>query len=229
MHDMDFFISEARTAEFAERIAPLGLRWWALGRVDTLMQYRDATWERDGALRPEDDVLRRRVRLRRDARSDEQGRQVVRGADARAGAPHAPLRHRARVLVRARLAAGSAAATSRTTFDFIRAIKQINPATEIVLYTYTPVPLDGSAVHRGDAARVSPFPRRSSEWASPSGEQLSMRRGDGIPWMDAGGVRRRVRNFERVLNAFYPTVTDLRLTGWRRAGAEGGQRLALRA
>jgi len=43
MHDMDFFISEARTAEFAERIADLGLRWWALGRVDTLMQYSDAT------------------------------------------------------------------------------------------------------------------------------------------------------------------------------------------
>ena len=25
-----------------------------------------------------------------------------------------------------------------------------------------------------------------------------------------------VRNFERVINAFYPTVTDPRLTGWRR-------------
>ena len=45
MHDMDFFISEARTAEFAARIADLGLRWWALGRVDTLMHYSDATWE----------------------------------------------------------------------------------------------------------------------------------------------------------------------------------------
>ena len=44
MHDMDFFISEARTAEFASRIAGLGLRWWGLGRVDTLMQYSDATW-----------------------------------------------------------------------------------------------------------------------------------------------------------------------------------------
>ena len=44
MHDMDFFISEARTAEFAERIAPLGIRWWGLGRIDTLMQYSDATW-----------------------------------------------------------------------------------------------------------------------------------------------------------------------------------------
>jgi hypothetical protein len=46
MHDMDFFISEARTAEFAERIDGLGIRWWALGRVDTLMQYSDATWRK---------------------------------------------------------------------------------------------------------------------------------------------------------------------------------------
>ena len=30
-------------------------------------------------------------------------------------------------------------------------------------------------------------------------------------------VRRRVRNFERVLNAFYPTVTDRRLTAGYRA------------
>jgi hypothetical protein len=26
----------------------------------------------------------------------------------------------------------------------------------------------------------------------------------------------RVRNFERVINAYYPTVTDMRLTGLRR-------------
>jgi hypothetical protein len=29
-------------------------------------------------------------------------------------------------------------------------------------------------------------------------------------------VRRRIRNFERVINAYYPTATDMRLTGWRR-------------
>jgi len=30
-------------------------------------------------------------------------------------------------------------------------------------------------------------------------------------------VLRRVRNFERIVNAFYPTVTDPKLTCWRRA------------
>src|SRR4029077_13570076 len=46
MHDMDFFISEARTAEFADRIAPLGLSWWGLGRIDTLMQYSEDTFRK---------------------------------------------------------------------------------------------------------------------------------------------------------------------------------------
>jgi hypothetical protein len=43
-----------------------------------------------------------------------------------------------------------------------------------------------------------------------------MRRGDGIPWVD-GDVRRRIRNFERVINAYYPTTTDTRLTRLHRA------------
>ena len=55
-----------------------------------------------------------------------------------------------------------------------------------------------------------------------------MRRGDGIPWIDPA-VRRRIRNFERVVNAYYPTVTDLRLTPVAPRGAEGRERVALRA
>src|SRR6185295_14663067 len=115
-----------------------------------------------------------------------------------------------------------------STFDFIRRIKRINPATEIVLYSYTPVPLDGRLY---DEARRQgfTFPETLQEWASPKWEQLSMRRGDGIPWMD-GEVRRRIRNFERVVNAYYPTTTDLKLTGWHRTALKlaSGLRYALK-
>jgi radical SAM superfamily enzyme YgiQ (UPF0313 family) len=101
------------------------------------------------------------------------------------------------------------------TFEFIRTIKHVNPATEIVLYTYTPVPMDGTLY--GEAERLGfTFPTTLDEWASDEWRQVMMRRGEHIPWMD-GAVRRRVRNFERVLNAFYPTVTDRRLTPARRA------------
>jgi anaerobic magnesium-protoporphyrin IX monomethyl ester cyclase len=214
MHDMDFFISEARVAEFAERIADLGLGWWALGRVDTLMQYSDATWRAlsrsglkmvfSGAESGTDEALARMnkggkaaasLTLQLARRMRDYG--VVPEFSFVLGSPPDPL--------------GDVAST----FEFIRRIKRINPATEIVLYSYTPVPLDGRLY---DEARRQgfQFPETLQEWASPKWEQLSMRRGDGIPWMD-GEVRRRIRNFERVINAYYPTTTDMKLTGWHRA------------
>jgi anaerobic magnesium-protoporphyrin IX monomethyl ester cyclase len=214
MHDMDFFISEARTAEFCQRIARLGLRWWALGRVDTLMQYSDATWEKmarsglamifSGAESGTDEALAAmnkggkssaRLTLELARRMRDYG--IVPEFSFVLGCPPDPLKDVA------------------TNFEFIRRIKRINPSTEIVLYTYTPVPLDGSLY--AEARRLGfAFPETLEQWATPEWQQLSMRRGDGIPWLD-GSVRRRVRNFERVINAYYPTVTDARLTPWRRA------------
>ncbi len=214
MHDMDFFINEERVAEFAARVAPLGLTWWALGRVDTLMQYSDATWRAmadsglkmlfsgaesssaatlkamntGGKAAPELAVaLARRMRAY----------AVVPEFSFVLGTPPDPI--------------GDMAAT----FDYIRTIKRANPATEVILYAYTPVPMDG-ALYADATARGFRFPSTLDEWASDEWRQLMMRRGDGIPWLD-GTVRRRMRNFERVLNAYYPTVTDTRLTPARRA------------
>jgi radical SAM superfamily enzyme YgiQ (UPF0313 family) len=230
MHDMDFFISEARTAEFADRIAPLGLRWWALGRTDILMQYGDSTWQKmarsglkmvfSGAETGNDEALERMnkggkasaaLTLEFAARARRYG--IIPEFSFVLGCPPDPM------------------ADVAATFDFIRRIKRINPASEIVLYSYTPVPLDGSLY--AEAKRLGfAFPETLEQWALPEWEQLSMRRGDGIPWLDrsSGDVRRRVRDFERVVNAFYPTVTDLRLTGWRRAAlkAASGLRYALK-
>jgi len=130
MHDMDFFISEARTAEFCDRIADLGLRWWALGRVDTLMQYSDATWNRmarsglkmvfSGAESASDATL---AAMNKGGKSSaglalELGRRmrsygVVPEFSFVLGAPPDPARD------------------VDDTFAFIRRLKQINPATEI--------------------------------------------------------------------------------------------------
>ena len=51
----------------------------------------------------------------------------------------------------------------------------------------------------------------AGEWA-----EKSMRRNPGTPW-SKDPIRQKVRNFETVINAFYPTVTDLRLQGAMRA------------
>ncbi len=213
MHDMDFFISEARTAEFCERIADLGLRWWALGRVDILMQYSEATWQKmaragltmifSGAESASDASL---TAMNKGGKSSAQATRELAARSRRfgivpefsfvLGAPPDPEQDVER------------------TFTFIRDLKRINPSTEVVLYTYTPVPLDGTLYTAAQHAGFR-FPRTLEEWASPEWQRLSMRRGDGIPWLD-DTIRRRVRNFERVINAYYPTVTDQRLTGMKR-------------
>jgi anaerobic magnesium-protoporphyrin IX monomethyl ester cyclase len=214
MHDMDFFISEPRVAEFAERIAPLAIKWWALGRIDTLMHYSDATWRAmarsglkmvfSGAESASDEVLaamnkggQASARLAIDLAGRMKAYGIVPEYSFVLGSPPDPLGDMAR------------------TFEFIRDIKQVNPATEIILYTYTPVPMDGGMYQ--EAARLGfAFPKTLDEWASDEWRQLMMRRGENIPWID-NNVRTQVRNFERVLNAFYPTVTDRRLTPARRA------------
>ncbi|MGH9337732.1 MAG: B12-binding domain-containing radical SAM protein, partial [Vicinamibacteria bacterium] len=214
MHDMDFFVSEPRTAEFSERIADLGLRWWGLGRVDTLMRYSDATWQR---------MARSGLKMLfsgAESGSDETLERMNKGGTASAGLT-IELTRRMReygVVPELSFVLGSPpdpVEDTERTFEFIRKIKRVNPDTEVVLYVYTPVALDGNLY---DEARRSgfAFPETLEEWASGPWRQLSMRRGDRIPWIQPG-IRRRVRDFERVLNAFYPTTTDRRLTRWRRA------------
>src|SRR5690606_19724404 len=98
------------------------------------------------------------------------------------------------------------------TIRFIRRLKQINPATELVLYIYTPVPQEGSIL-LDEATRLGfRFPETLDQWASDEWARFALRRDPGTPWF-RDGVRRRVRNCEAVINAYYPTVTDTRLNG----------------
>jgi len=230
MHDMDFFIDEARTAEIADRIADLRLGWWGLGRVDMLMQYSDATWEsmaRSGL---------KMIFSGAESGTDETLKQMKKGGKSSAALTLELARRMRRygIVPEFSFVLGcppDPESDVERTFEFIRRIKQINPATEIVLYTYTPVPLDGRLYTEAKRQGFA-FPETLEQWASPEWEQLSMRRGDGIPWLDSsnGHTRRRVRDFERVVNAYYPTVTDLRLTAWRRRAlkAASGLRYALK-
>jgi hypothetical protein len=79
---------------------------------------------------------------------------------------------------------------------------------------YTPVPQDG-AFFAAVEAQGFRFPATLEEWASDRWQTFALRRDPRTPWL-RGDIRRRVRDFESVLNAYYPTVTDLRLTPVRR-------------
>jgi anaerobic magnesium-protoporphyrin IX monomethyl ester cyclase len=102
----------------------------------------------------------------------------------------------------------------RLTIEFIRRVKQINPASEIIMYTYTPVPRPGDLYEAAKASGFH-FPATLDEWISPTWLDFSQRHSSTMPWLHER-LQRDIRNFQRVLNAYYPTSTDTRLTGvWR--------------
>lgn len=227
MHDMDFFISESRVAEICERLRPLGLGWWALGRIDTLMRYADRTWEAMAA------SGLKMIFSGAESSSDETLAAMNKGGTASAGLA-IELAARARrygIVPEFSFVLGAPPdpeGDTVRTFEFIRRIKAVNPAVEVILYTYTPVPAE-NGLFDAVSAQGFAFPRTLDAWASDAWTQTMLRRGDSLPWLPPG-LKGRIRNFERVLNAYYPTVTDRRLTPMRRAVLRlaSGWRYALR-
>ena len=212
-HDMDFFISESRTQAIAERLTPLGMTWWALGRVDELMRYKDATWaamQRSGL---------KMVFCGAESGSTEMLKRMNKGGTASADLTIELARRMKShgIVPEFSFVVGNPPdpdADLSQTLSFIRRIKQINDATEIILYVYSPVPMDGTfyeaAQHQGFK-----FPDTLEGWVSDRWQTFALRRDPSTPWSH-GEVRQKVRDFESVLNAYYPTVTDMRMTPARR-------------
>lgn len=223
-HDMDFFVSERRTAAIADGLTGLDVAWWGLGRVDTLMTYSDTTLEkvaRSGA---------KMIFMGAESGSDETLKLMNKGGQSGTAQTLAIVERLKHVGIVPELSfvlgnPPDPIADIEQTIDFIRRIKQINPATELILYLYTPTPQEGSVLLDEAMRGGFAFPQTLEEWAGEQWAERSLRRNPGTPW-SADPIRRRIRNFETVINAFYPTVTDQRLhstmrrllkvlSGWR--------------
>lgn len=217
-HDMDFFIQEKRTAEFCERFEPLGMSWWALGRIDELMRYRDATWRKMKA------SGLKMVFCGAEAGSEEVLERMNKGGKVSPGLT-LELARRMKdygIVPEFSFVLGNPPdphADVDDTLRFIRRLKEVNPATEVILYMYTPVPLDGTLYEEARQLGFR-FPDTLDGWVSGDWRRFSLRREPHNPWLDPA-LRRRVRDFERVLNAFYPTTTDTSLRGLKRAFLRG--------
>ena len=217
-YDNNFFVDEKRTAEFAERVRPLGIGWWGEARIDTLLRYADRHW----ALLRESGL--RMVFLGAESGSDETLRRMNKGGTATAEKTLdivAKMKEHG-IVPELSFILGNPPdpeADVRDTIRFIRRVKTINPRTEIIMYMYTPVPLSGTLY---DEARASGFrfPDTLEAWIDPTWQDVLQRRSEHVPWL-TGDIRRRIRDFERVLNAFYPTATDPSLGRWWRRVLRG--------
>lgn len=212
-HDNNFFVSEMRTVEFARLIEKEGMIWWGEARIDTMDKYSDeslALLRRSGcrmiffgAETGNDEMLKK---------MDKGGRQT--GAQILAFAARLK---KFDIIPEYSFVLGTPAETPAQVMyqidediAFITQVKVANPATEIIIYVYSPVPTEGSELYNRVKESGFRFPENLEDWLAPEWEKFDLRKNPLTPWLTPAMVD-KIKNFETVLNAYYPTVTDVRL------------------
>jgi radical SAM superfamily enzyme YgiQ (UPF0313 family) len=209
-HDNNFFTSEKRVAGFCEELLRRGLKlsWWGEGRIDTMLKFSARTWElmRDSGLKM--------VFMGAESGDDHTLELMNKGGTLTADKTLEMAAHARKYGIvpefsfilgnppdpRADLLRG---------IEFVRKVKAINPAVELILYRYDPVPLAGE-MWQGALETGFRFPQTLDEWVDPHWERVQLRRSADTPWFTRSD-RDLLRDFETVINAYYPTTTDRRL------------------
>ncbi|MFI5155568.1 MAG: B12-binding domain-containing radical SAM protein [Chitinophagales bacterium] len=212
-HDNNFFVSEKRTIEFANLIKPEKMNWWGMARIDTMDKFKNESLARIreagckiiffGAESGSDKILKQL-----DKGGTQTGDQISSFAERLKAFD---------IIPEYSFVLGTPAPTpeevmEQIEFDvqFIKKIKKINPKTEIVLYTYSPVPTPGSELYNQVLATGFEFPNKLEDWITPQWERFDLRKNPLTPWLKPEMID-RIRDFETVLNGYYPTVSDIRL------------------
>jgi len=209
-YDMNFFMREDHTVELMQRLAPLHLRWWCEGRIDTISRYSHATLNEIkrggcamiffGAESGSDWVLKE---MNKGITTDQTIEVAIRMAEVGIvpefsfvlGNPNDPERD------------------THETIDFIRRIKKLNPASEIIIQHYTPVP-QIKAMYGNVDSQVN-FPATPEEWATKRWYDFTVRVNPSMPWMKES-TRKLIDNFETVVACRWPTVQDIQAPEWSR-------------
>lgn len=213
-HDNNFFVNEKMVVEFSKLVKDLNIQWWGEGRIDTINKYKDESLQimREagcrmiffGAETSNDDIL---------AQMDKGGTQTA--AQIR---EFAARMKKFDIIPEYSFVLGMPADNEQQVIDqidqdiaFIKEIKQINPDTEIIIYTYSPVPTEGSELYESVKAAGFSFPEKLEDWLNPQWENFDLRRNPLTPWLKPYMID-RIQGFETVLNAQYPTASDFKLT-----------------
>lgn len=217
-HDNNFFVSEKRVIEFSNLIKDDKIVWWGEGRIDTINKYKDETLALMrasgckmiffGAETGNDEILKQ---------MDKGGTQT--GEQIRSFAARMA---RFDIIPEYSFVLGLPSKTPEKVMEyidqdiaFIKEIKAINPATEVVIYIYSPVPTEGSELYKSIQEAGFKFPEKLEDWIGPQWESFDLRKNPLTPWLTSEMVD-KIRDFETVLNGYYPTVSDIRLNGLKR-------------
>ena len=212
--DENFFTSERRAAEFSEKMIGQGIAWWGEGRPDTVMGYSDKSLQlmKEGGCKM--------IFFGAESGSEEVLQQMHKGGTQ---TPDTVLQLAERlkhvgIVPEFSFVFGSPCNDMDAAIDrdinFIRRVKDINPASEIIIYLYAPVVFEDSELSRLAKEHGFTFPQSLDEWMQPDWQRFDLRKTPVIPWLKPGHYD-KIKNFERVLNGYYPTVTDVKLTRFK--------------
>ena len=228
-HDNNFFVSEKRTVAFAQLILPDRMTWWGEARIDTLDKYKDSSLAlmREagckmiffGAESGNDDLLQMM-----DKGGKQNSRQILNFARRLKQFDIIP--EYSFVLGWPAANEATALAQVEREIEFIKKVKSVNPDTEIIIYVYSPVPTEGSAMFEKVKQQGFSFPQRLEDWISPAWENFDLRKNPLTPWLTRRVID-RIKDFETVLNAYYPTVSDIKLSALQTPHHSGSIGLAV--
>lgn len=217
-HDNNFFVSEKRVVEFSRLIEKENMIWWGEGRIDTIDKFKDESLEimRSsgckmiffGAETGNDAVLKK---------MDKGGTQ-----SAKQIAAFAARMKKFDIIPEYSFVLGTPAETEKEVWaqiksdiQFIKRIKEINPSTEIIIYVYSPVPVEGSAMYETVKRSGFHYPEQLEDWLLPEWTNFDLRKNPLTPWLTSEMID-YIKNFETVLNGYFPTVSDVRLSNVQR-------------
>ena len=217
-YDHNFFDREVDMVPLLEVLAKFQMPWWCFARSDALVNLSESSWSlvRKSGLRmayigaesPSDWLLH-------DIRKGTSCDQTLEAVEK--CRRHGVIPELSFMLAPPRDPEGE----TEKTFDFIRMIKRMHPATEVMIYIYTPLAaarrqeLNGGA-HGERAARLRGQSGRvpaSRPMAGPSRNGSTT----GVIRTRLGSrerLRRRIVDFTTVLGCRYPTVMDIRAPAW---------------
>lgn len=215
-HDNNFFVAEKRVYDFSKAIKHLGIGWWGEARPDTVMKFSDDTWQMMS------DAGCKMIFFGAESSSEEVLKLMHKGGTQTAQTliDLAAKCKQYGIVPEFSFVLGNP--TENVTRDikndlaFIKKIKQINPDTEIIIYTYSPVNFEDSEMSMAAKLKGFDYPKTLEEWISPKWQNFDLRKNPLTPWLKPHHFK-MIRNFEKTLNACYPTKSDLKIKGWKRS------------